>query len=104
LKDKILSIEAKKPFLILENSLSGNECANQPVEPKNIVVPQRRNGTNVTQLPRVLAHLEDDRTLQHICKPIVKSIYAFWQGYTELPQEIFPLWSCHKDSIEERRN
>jgi hypothetical protein len=48
--------------------------------------------------------LEDVRTLEHIYEPLVKSIYAFWKGYTGLPCEIFPYWSLHEDSIEERKN
>jgi DNA invertase Pin-like site-specific DNA recombinase len=104
LKDKTLSIEAKKPFLILEKSLSADLQKNGPIEPENTQPTQSRNGVNTPACLRVLAHLEDDRTLQHICRPLVKSIYAFWQGYTGLPQEIFPLWLWHEDSIEERRN
>ena len=103
LKDKILTIEAKKPFLILETSLSVEKPENGSIEPKTTQVAQSLNGANTPHCLSLLGDLEDVRTLEHIYKPLVKSIYAFWQGYTGLPQEIFPLWSWHKDSIEGRK-
>ncbi len=44
LKDKILSIEAKKPFFILENSLSDSESQIAEIELKNIGTAQQPNG------------------------------------------------------------
>jgi len=42
LKDKNLFIEAKKPFFILEKSLSPYEHENVLIEPENMSLPQRQ--------------------------------------------------------------
>jgi hypothetical protein len=51
LKDKMLSIQALEPFFILENLLNGDEDGNEPIEPENIGMPQRRDSENDLLVP-----------------------------------------------------
>ena len=54
LKDKILLIEASKPFLILETSLSSAEGKTGPIEPENIRLSHRRKRGDAPLSPRLL--------------------------------------------------
>ena len=83
MKDKRINIEAKKPFLILENSLSGSELKNERIEPEKQGVAEGRNEETESRILGVLAGLEDKRTLEHRNKVLVKSIYAFYQGLSQ---------------------
>lgn len=49
LKDKKLNIEAKKPFLLLENSQSTDEAGNEPIEPDNCGSTQGPNEAGSTK-------------------------------------------------------
>ncbi len=68
LKDKILSIEASKPFFLLEMSSSGDKPHNEPIEPDNFVMAQGQNDTNDSHILRGRAHEESNLGL------------PFWRG------------------------
>jgi hypothetical protein len=104
LKDKKLSIEAKKPFFILENSMTGNKSENDGIEPENIGLAYRQKEANASSCPRVLEGLDDDRTLRNRNEHIVKDVYHFFQSFKGLPCEIFPDWLSRKDSVDHWQN
>jgi hypothetical protein len=99
LKDKILCIEARKPFFIIGESKSGEKTEIEPIEPENIGLPYRRKEACASLPPRLLAGLEDVRTLRHRSEHLVKSVYHFFQSFKGLPYEIFPDWSDRNHSL-----
>ncbi len=78
LKDKKLCIEAKKPFLILEKSLSLDEPENEPIEPENTAVSQRQKEANASLSPRRLGGRHEART-EHIYQKVVRKVYHFFR-------------------------
>lgn len=62
LKDKKLLFEAKKPFLILENTIYPEKPIISPIEPENIVVAQRQKTPTIFMRPYLLGDLDDVRT------------------------------------------
>lgn len=94
LKDKILRIEARKPFLILEKSLSADEAEKEPIEPENIVVPTGRINGTCSLRPRLLGDVDDDRTPAHRFERMIRSVYQFFErrascGCEECREEFF---------------
>jgi hypothetical protein len=89
LKGKRLRIEAKKPFLILEKSLAGDEEENDPIEPDKMGLPQRRKEANASHRPRLLGGLDDVRTLDSSLgrqyQTLVKEIYRFFRKRSSCP-------------------
>lgn len=61
LKDKILSIEARKPFFILGNSVSDEKPETSPIEPENTGQPPMRNGACASLRPNVLRDLDSNQ-------------------------------------------
>ena len=55
LKDKKLLFEAKKPFLILENTIYPVKLPISPIEPEKTVVTQRQNVPSIFMRPYLLA-------------------------------------------------
>ena len=56
LKDNILLIEARKPFLILETTLAPHAEENAPIEPENIgSTPGQNTATSTPDLSFLLA-------------------------------------------------
>jgi hypothetical protein len=104
LKDKILSIEAKKPFFILENSVLGPESKNVGIEPELIRPPQGLLKPTDSFSPTLGATRHDVRTSRHMDENAVKAIYRFFQSFTGSPSEIFPGWSASEESIENWKN
>ena len=104
LKDKKLSIEAKKPFFILENSRSGYECENIEIEPENIRLPQRQKEANASLSPTLGGKRDDVRTLYHKNAKDVREVYDFWQNFKGTPSDIFPGQSADGESIDHSRN
>ncbi|MES3032246.1 MAG: hypothetical protein V4699_03335 [Patescibacteria group bacterium] len=51
LKDNILSIEARKPFFILEKSLPDENHETEPIEPENMGLPQGQKVPNASSSP-----------------------------------------------------
>ena len=56
LKDKILIVEARKPFFLLESSLSHAAAQNDPFEPENTRSAQGSNGAIAATCPSLCAH------------------------------------------------
>lgn len=69
LKDKKLSIEARQPFFILEESMSDKDPENKPIEPENADQPQGSNGASVTVNPSVLGGAESNAEMFGAPKP-----------------------------------
>jgi site-specific DNA recombinase len=101
LKGKKLNIEAKKPFLLLENSLSGSEPKKEQIEPENHGLPQRQKVETKSNILGRLGDLDEVRTRN---QDLVKSIYAFYQGFTGTPYEIFPGWLSREQSVDVEQN
>lgn len=103
LKDKKLSIEARKPFFLLEKSMSDETSETEPIEPENIVVPYTQKEACASLRPNVLAGLEDVRTLAHKNKKLVKSIYRYFRGCSaeELLSYTWASFLGHAKSIPE---
>ncbi len=104
LKDKNLSIEPRIPFFILENSLSADETEPGAIEPENTGLSPRQKDANSPSCPSLRGRRDDVRTLEHINKKLVKSIYTFYKRFTGTPSEIFPDWYGRDPSIKEWRN
>ncbi len=61
LTDKRLSIEAKKPFSLLENSFIASGLKKEEIEPRNDEIPQRQNGATHEPNLRLLPDLESNQ-------------------------------------------
>jgi hypothetical protein len=89
LKDKILLIEAKKPFFILEKSLAPEKLKNESIEPENIAMTQHSKGTDDSRRPHVLGGLHDVRTLERSLgrqyQKLVKEVYTFFRERSRCP-------------------
>jgi hypothetical protein len=64
LKAKILSIEARKPFFILGNSVSDEKPETGPIEPENIGVAYTRKEACASLAPRLLGNLDSNQDSQ----------------------------------------
>jgi site-specific DNA recombinase len=69
LKDKILSIQALKPFLILQTILTGNSGPDERFELQNHGLPQGRNQTFCATCPRGRGDVDKVRTLRDKSRP-----------------------------------
>src|ERR1035437_3830049 len=87
LKDKILRIEAKKPFFLLEKSLTSDEHQNWPIEPENVGLPQRQKEANASPCPRLLGDLDDVRTNLQKAQRAAALIYAHFKKEFGLPKK-----------------
>ena len=103
LKDRKLSIEARKPFFILENSLSPDEPGIDAIEPEITVRLQRRKDVSVSLNPTWGAIRDDVRTSEHKNKELVKSIYAFFRRDCLSPSFRLSDWKFffHAESMDE---
>ena len=79
LKDKMLSIQALKPFFILEDVLNGDQHSNHPIEPENIGLPQGRNEENDPSCPLVRGLRYEDRTFEDKALRAATLIYAHFK-------------------------
>src|SRR5262249_4726867 len=79
LKDKKLLIEARKPFVVLEESLSTNKGEIVPIEPDSISLAYESNEPNSSPHPRLLGELDYIRTLGHQYRSLVKQVYHFFR-------------------------
>ncbi len=96
LKDKILCIEAKKPFLILEKSLSGEEQENEPIEPENVGSLQRQKEASASLSPRLLGGRHEART-EHIYQKVVRKVYHFFRDEVASGRLKFSDWETLYD-------
>jgi hypothetical protein len=79
LKDKKLLFEAKKPFLILENTIYPEKLLISPIEPENIVVTQRQKTPSIFMRPCLLGDLDDVRTYLNKAQRAAALIYAHFK-------------------------
>jgi len=77
LKDKILRIEARKPFFILEKSLPAGEQQNEAIEPDTKGIPQRQKAPNGHLRTRQSGDLDDVRTFTLKWLEPVRSVQVF---------------------------
>lgn len=77
LRDKILSIEARKPFFILEQSKADATPEKGPIEPENNGLPSGQNGADDTDCPSLLGDMNKVRT-KHIYQTAVRRIYHYF--------------------------
>ncbi|MBI3418004.1 MAG: recombinase family protein [Verrucomicrobia bacterium] len=103
LKDKILSIEARKPFFILEKSLSPDEEENEAIEPEKHGSTRRQNEHGDAVSYTGLGDSYDVRTFDHKYRKVVKSIYTFFRKECLSPCFKLSDWKAlwHEDSLAE---
>jgi DNA invertase Pin-like site-specific DNA recombinase len=80
LKGKKLFIEARKPFLLLENSLMSHTPQNQPIEPEKYVATEGHNGRSASRMTRKLRERDDVRTYKPVVAQSARSIYHFFKS------------------------
>jgi len=102
LKNKLLNIEAKKPFLILEESLSDEQREDEPIEPETPKHSQRPNKAHAIHNPRLRRGRDDVRTYSLKHKRLIKSVYTFFRRYRGSPCNIFPGWEQDENIIKKR--
>ncbi len=85
LKDKMLSIEAKKPFIILQNSLDSDLLKTSGFEPKTAAQPQGQNIERTWGRPTLCGGWDEVRTYGAKMKEMVASIYAHFKKELLLP-------------------
>jgi DNA invertase Pin-like site-specific DNA recombinase len=106
LKDKILIIEAREPFFILEKSITGDITLNKPFEPKTIGLSQGQNGVFSSMRPQGRAQRHDVRALQHNNPILAKRIYHFFGSVCASPSfKISDWWLLyHAGSVDDWKN
>jgi len=85
LKDKKLSIEAKKPFSFFDESTNGSNEEFTPIEPENNGLPQRRKEACVSFRPRLLGDSDDVRTYSRKLPQWARSVYQFFKKRSSCP-------------------
>jgi hypothetical protein len=104
LKDKILSIEAKKPFFLIEDSLQGEKNKFAEIELENIGTAPVSNGRAVAPSLGLCGERDDVRTFYHKTKKNVRGVYHFWRSFTGTPSDVFPGYSADEESIDYSEN
>ena len=79
LMDKKLLIEAKKPFFILENTLSSEKPILSPIVPENNYAAQGRKTPIIFMRPYLLGDLDDVRTSVRKLERAAALIYAHFK-------------------------
>jgi site-specific DNA recombinase len=86
LKDKKLLFEAKKPFLILENTIYPGKPIISPIEPEKTVVTHRRKVPSILMRPYLLGDLDDVRTNLQKAQRAAALIYAHFKKEFGVPE------------------
>jgi len=94
-----LSIQARKPFSIIETGLADDPTTRNPIEPEITEDPQEQNGPCNSLSSQESALGEEVRTLQHITLHVVQQVYRFFQSFKGTPHSVFPGWS-HDGIVE----
>src|SRR5579872_1260418 len=79
LKDKKLSIEAAKPFFLLETFIAVDEHRNEPIEPTTIALLQGRKEATAALRPNLLRNLDDVRAYGYKAERAAALIYAHFK-------------------------
>jgi len=87
LKDKKLLFEAKKPFLILENTIYPEKAVISPIEPEKIVVTHGQKVHSIFMRPYLLGDLDDVRTYLKTAQRAATLIYAHFKKEFGLPEK-----------------
>ena len=87
LKEKILSIQALEPFLILKIVLHGDEPPNESIEPDNIGPTHRPKGPNASPCPGMCGVLDDVRTYRDKARQVAALIYTHFKKEFLLPRK-----------------
>lgn len=87
LRDKKLLFEARKPFLILENTLYPEKLTMPPIEPKKNEAAQRRKTHSIFIRPYLLRDLDDIRTSMRKAERAAALIYAHFKKEFGLPSD-----------------
>ena len=85
LKDKILIIEARKPFFLIETSLSIPVAQKKTFEPEIIGLSQGQNVVSGLMCPSVCGNWDDVRTQMSKAKRAAISIYTHFRNEFGLP-------------------
>jgi hypothetical protein len=80
LTDKMLSVQAKKPYFILEQSLAATNFQTTPIEPGFVGPVQGSNGRVTSDRPYVLGGLDEDRTKRDRMLRISALVYAHFEA------------------------
>lgn len=104
LKDKKLSIEARKPFNFFDDSFPRDIIGIRPIEPENNGSSQRQKEAIASPCPSLLGDADDVRTLPSKYRRLVRSVYQFFErrascGCEECRKEFF-----HPEVSVARRN
>lgn len=93
LRDKILSIEATKPFCLLESVLSGDHTANGHFEPKNYGSTEAPNLENYNARPELWTERDDVRTLKRTARKLAKKMFHYFvNNHTDPKPSKNELW------------
>ena len=87
LNDKKLCIEARKPFVLIKESMSHDEAKNEPLEPKNTELQYSQKGPFPVSRPRLLGDVDDVRTYSRNFRSLIKSVYTFFKRRSSCPCE-----------------
>jgi hypothetical protein len=87
LKDKKLLFEAKKPFLILENTIYPEKLIISPIEPQKTVMTSGRKVPSVFMRPCLLGDLDDVRAYGYKAERAAALIYAHFKKEFESPRK-----------------
>jgi len=104
LKDKILRIEARKPFRLLENPSQGVTSSDEPIEPENNGSTKRRKEAFASFRPCLLRGRDDVRTFSRKFHRLATKVYTFFKRRSECPCEDCRADFFHGgDSVARRR-
>jgi len=85
LTDKILSIEATKPYRLLQMSKPPLQLETTTIEPEKNEVAQGQKGKTNARNPQRGGSQDDDRALRRFVAPLVASVYAHFKIRETLP-------------------
>ena len=78
-RQKMLSIQALEPFLILKTTLHGDEAPDEPIEPGNIGPTHRPKAPSDSLRPNMCAYRDDVRTYKDKALRSAALIYAHFK-------------------------
>jgi hypothetical protein len=87
IRDKRLSIQALKPFFILEDVLNGHQDGNDPIEPENIPMPQGQIEANTPSCPLGRGGRYWNRTCEDKALRAAALIYAHFKEEFGMPHK-----------------
>jgi hypothetical protein len=104
--DKKLLIEARKPFVILGNTLSYEKPVILPIEPEKTEVAQWQNIPTLFLSPYMRGEGDDVRTLKHKSEEVANQIYHFFQSVCKSPDFTLADWWLlyHFGNIDDWKN